>query len=58
MKHTDNNPASCPAGASGHTDCPSGGVQQSSPSGPVAGDGCENLHPSWETAWIDLGGEG
>ncbi len=60
MKPADVNPASCPAGTPGHTDSTSVGVQQSGPAGAVggAGDGSENPQPGWETAWIDIGGEG
>jgi hypothetical protein len=60
VKPADVNPASCPAGTPGHTDSASGCGQQSAPAGAVgtSGDPVENLHTAWETAWIDLGGEG
>jgi hypothetical protein len=60
MKQADGNSVSCPAGASTATDSTSACVQQSGAAGAAgaAGDRGEAMHAGWETAWIDIGGEG
>jgi hypothetical protein len=60
MQSADLTPSSCPAGVAGHTDGACGCVPQSAPAATVCvcGDRTEKLHAGWETAWIDLGGEG
>jgi hypothetical protein len=59
MQPADVKTASCPA-TSGQADGSPGSILQPGPAGSAAGagDGAEKLHAGWETAWIDLGGEG